>query len=322
MLSLTVAVLTYRRPDMLDACLAALVEQISDTKNVEVLVVDNDPSASAGPIVERFARWSVRYTVEPRPGVSYARNRAVSESNGAYLAFIDDDETVLPGWLKAVERHISAGVAASFGKVIADLSEPVDPDLRGVCTSIYSRDLGRAQDADVTASWIHLGTGNSLFLKKACFETECPFSSRFAATGGEDVFLLQGLVAKGVCLMWNPSAGVREHVPAERTSLTALTKRRLRQGQQRVTLMRSTSGFKGLVQTLFWMGVGAAQALLNGISFVSRRSLRRGTWKPAYVEMFGGIGKLWWWTLWKSSAYAGATVSAATGGRTREQSHD
>jgi len=44
----------------------------------------------------------VRYAVEPRPGLGWARNRALAEASGEILAFTDDDVVVDPGWVEAL----------------------------------------------------------------------------------------------------------------------------------------------------------------------------------------------------------------------------
>lgn len=97
--SLTIAICTKDRPDRLRRCL----ESIRDLPplpgaEVEVLVVDNAPSdAQTREVVAAFP--GVRYVCEPRPGLDFARNRALAEATGDLLAYLDDDVTVDAGWL-------------------------------------------------------------------------------------------------------------------------------------------------------------------------------------------------------------------------------
>src|SRR5829696_2372932 len=96
-----VAVLTYRRVELLSGLLADLVAQAATiTPAATVLVVDNDPEGSAADVVLGWAERGVRYVHEPRPGISAARNRALTEAADAdALVFFDDDEHPCPGWL-------------------------------------------------------------------------------------------------------------------------------------------------------------------------------------------------------------------------------
>ena len=46
----------------------------------------------------------MRYVCEPRPGLNWARNRAISEARGEIIAFTDDDVVVDRQWVKALAR--------------------------------------------------------------------------------------------------------------------------------------------------------------------------------------------------------------------------
>src|SRR5690348_9913012 len=72
--------------------------------NLEILVVDNAPSSDATRdlVSARYPR--VNYVVEPRPGLDWARNRAISAASGEILAYTDDDVVVDPGWVRALAR--------------------------------------------------------------------------------------------------------------------------------------------------------------------------------------------------------------------------
>ncbi len=105
--ALTVAVCTKDRPDEAARCLDALLalepSALGLPVALEVLVVDNAPSdARTRTLVA--ARPEVRYVREPRPGLNFARNRALREATGELLAFLDDDVTVDRTWLTGLMR--------------------------------------------------------------------------------------------------------------------------------------------------------------------------------------------------------------------------
>ncbi|HZD01545.1 MAG TPA: glycosyltransferase [Actinomycetes bacterium] len=99
-LSVTVAICTRDRPADLHKCLASVLA-LRDGDNpadLEVLVVDNAPSTAA--TRELVASLpGIRYTLEPRPGLDFARNRALHEAAGEVVAFLDDDVRADRGWL-------------------------------------------------------------------------------------------------------------------------------------------------------------------------------------------------------------------------------
>lgn len=98
--SLTVAVCTHARPERLARCLdaIALLEVLPGLAAPEVLVVDNAPPDGRTREVA-VARPSVRYVVEPVPGLNFGRNRALVEATGDWIAFLDDDVVPDPTWL-------------------------------------------------------------------------------------------------------------------------------------------------------------------------------------------------------------------------------
>ncbi len=305
-MKLTIAVPTFRRPGMLAECIDSLVPQLQD--GVEILVIDNDPAASARQRVEGYGHPQVRYVHEPKPGVVQARNRAVRESRGRHLAFIDDDEVAHPGWIAALLRHADMKVPASFGAVLPRFMGRIEPGLEGLLDDLYTRDLKRPQDADISDKWIHVGTGNSLFDKQVCFTDSEPFSGHLNGTGGEDVWLVKTLVERGVRIVWNPDAVVDEQVPADRSTQTYVSSRRFRQGQQRIIMMRGSGGPKGWAKAALWMGVGAAQYGLHGSRALALKAAGRPNWRGEAVRASGGLGKLLWWKLWDQSPYAGGSA--------------
>ena len=75
---------------------------------IEVMVVANhcsdDTSARVRTFTERLRRGDLRVCLieEARAGKSYALNRALTETRAGVLCFIDDDQTVHPGFLAAL----------------------------------------------------------------------------------------------------------------------------------------------------------------------------------------------------------------------------
>jgi GT2 family glycosyltransferase len=100
--AVSVVVATRDRPGELAACLDSLTQQRT-SRLVDIIVVDNHPASGVtAPVVARFP--SVRLLAEPRPGLSYARNRGILAARGAIVATTDDDVVCSPDW---VERLVA-----------------------------------------------------------------------------------------------------------------------------------------------------------------------------------------------------------------------
>ena len=90
--SASVIVCTRDRVARLASCLEAVVAQ--DYPDFEVIVVDNAPAGTevADLVASRAWPVPVRRIVEPRPGLSWARNAGLRAAMGDFVAYLDDDE--------------------------------------------------------------------------------------------------------------------------------------------------------------------------------------------------------------------------------------
>jgi GT2 family glycosyltransferase len=103
--SVTVAICTKDNPQELATCLKRIlsVRGAEPEGRIEILVVDNAPSdAQTRDLVT--AMPDIHYVMEPKPGLDFARNRAIQAATSEIIAFVDDDVTVDSYWLKALYR--------------------------------------------------------------------------------------------------------------------------------------------------------------------------------------------------------------------------
>lgn len=112
----SVILCTRDRPASLRRTLHSLLE--GDYRNYEIVVVDNAPEKAATRRVVADLGEMVRYSAEPLPGLSRARNHGVSEARGEVLAFIDDDVIADRAWLRNVvlgfTRAANVGCVTGF----------------------------------------------------------------------------------------------------------------------------------------------------------------------------------------------------------------
>jgi succinoglycan biosynthesis protein ExoM len=222
-----VAICTFRRPEGLARLLAALPAAAPEA--AVVLVVDNDgddPWVAAAVAEARAGGLDVRLSVEPRPGISAARNRAFAEAEAAgigLLALIDDDEWPAPGWLAALLGHRRETGAAVVGGVV----RPVFPSAE---LEPYARFWSVLPQMREGRPFVH-ATSNAL-VDLACLEgvPRPLFEDAYGLSGGGDVVFFAGLFARGVAMAWAEAAVVFEEVPAARASWAWVRRRRYRVG--------------------------------------------------------------------------------------------
>ena len=118
--SLTIAICTHDRTELLERCLESIqVHAAKSASVIEIIVVDNNPSdASTKHLVSKYE--NVIYHCEPLAGLDFARNRALSVATGDIIAYLDDDVVIDRGWLRgllsSINDHPDAG--AYTGQVL------------------------------------------------------------------------------------------------------------------------------------------------------------------------------------------------------------
>jgi GT2 family glycosyltransferase len=98
--TVTIAVCTRDRTADLKMCLDSL-ERI-EYPALDIIVVDNAPATDGTERLLGENYPSMRYVREPRPGLDWARNRAIIEARGEIVAFADDDVVADPHWVRAL----------------------------------------------------------------------------------------------------------------------------------------------------------------------------------------------------------------------------
>ena len=237
--SVTVAVCTRDGTDRLPACLDALLAIDYPPEDLDLLVVDNAPSnASTRALLERDYP-SVRYVVEPAPGLDRARNRAITSSRGEIVAFTDDDVSVDAGWVEAIGR-IFAGepdVDAVTGLVVPD---EMDVDAQRLFEEYggFSRGFDRRYERVDTVSGERaarrhggagrFGTGANMAFRRRVFDRIGLFDPALdvgtPTNGGGDLEMFFRVLKEGGTLVYEPAAIVRHRhrrtYDALRTQLT------------------------------------------------------------------------------------------------------
>lgn len=225
---LTVAILTYQRPEQLVSTLRAVVrgiDEAADLVNGDVLVVDNDPEASAQSAISEICLPRVRYAHEPRPGIAAARNRALDECLGSgLLAFIDDDEIPEVDWLTALlQTRTRYGADAVAGRVIAELPSNTDP--RIIAGGFFERPT-RPTGTPLRAA----ATGNLLLDLDVVRETRVRFDETLGLGGGEDTIFTSQLVRAGARIVWCDESIATDRMPSDRVTWPWMRRRAFAHG--------------------------------------------------------------------------------------------
>jgi succinoglycan biosynthesis protein ExoM len=287
----SICVATFRRPQGLARLLDSLARlTLPKDLVVEIIVVDNDAvgEARSQALAVSEAAENARWFVEPRQNISLARNRAVSEARGRWLAFIDDDEVADENWLAAFWAEVESGAGDGFfGPVLPRLDTVAIPWL-GVET-FFSR---RRHPSGKRIEACETSTSNALVLHSLF--ADCRFDPTWGRTGGEDSEIFDRMLAAGARFLWCDEAIVCETIPASRYRLGWLAQRAFRGGMSftRLQRQRQCAGavWRGLLRALLALAVLVPLlplALLGGRSAAARVWLRICT-QAGHLWAFAG----------------------------------
>jgi glycosyltransferase involved in cell wall biosynthesis len=194
-----------------------------------IVIVDNDRSESARQTAESLARQSkisISYYVEPEQNIALARNKAVENAMGDFIAFIDDDEVPSGNWLinlyKAYNNFYADGV---LGPVVPYYE--VDAPKWVVRGKFHERPTYRT---GALLHWRNSRTGNVLLKRDIFGNGERQFRREFGR-GGEDTDFFRRMIAKGFRFVWCEEAPVYEIVTSERCTRSFLLRKALLRGQ-------------------------------------------------------------------------------------------
>jgi glycosyltransferase involved in cell wall biosynthesis len=300
-----VCVATYRRPEGLKALIASLnALEAPYEALVSVILVDNDAAAPIGPPP---SRWPLTYLVEAERGLSAARNRALDATppETDFVAFVDDDERVSPGWLRAMlATQRRTGAEAVQG--------PVEPEYGAPAPRwIVESDLFRMGPFAEGAPIGYAATNNSLVSWRFVAAHGLRFDPAFSRSGGEDHDFFHRLQALGGRIVTSAEAVVVDTVPASRLALSALFWRQFRKGNTlgRVALKHRTGAGREL-------RLGLTRALRGGAGALRRFALG-DTAGPSVTRAAYGLGALAAFIGLRYDAYADRRISRDRAGASR-----
>jgi len=229
---ISVCVLTYKRPDFLKRLLGELAKQETMERfTYSIVVADNDSQRSAEALVSDFAAAApipATYCMEPQQNISLARNKAIENATGDFIAFIDDDEFPAKRWLltlfEACEKYGADGV---LGPVKCHFDEkPPEWVIKG---KFYERPT---YPTGFVIDWTKGRTGNVLLKRRILDAGELAFSPEFHRAGDQDFF--RRMIAKGHVFIWCDEAVAYEVVPPLRWTRNFMLKRALLRGTIRM----------------------------------------------------------------------------------------
>jgi GT2 family glycosyltransferase len=305
---ITVVVCTRDRTEKLQGCLDAMAH--FSYEPLEILVVDNAPTTdSTHDLVATLASADprIRYSCEPVPGLSRARNHALSQARYDIVAFTDDDTLADPGWPAA----LAAGFANDpqtvcvTGLVVASALE-TSSEQYFAARYAHSQTLEpQRYDLDSRPSRLYpyaagiFGSGANFAVRRDTITRLGGFDPLLGAgslgRGGEDLDMFLRVILAGGRISYLPSALIWHR---HRTSAEDLHEQIYSYGHGLGAYLAKHRRERALQAALLAHGLSQIGQTIRGLFRAALQSrLGMGATRYAFTEMRGFVAGAWsYWT--------------------------
>lgn len=226
---ISIIICTYNREKYLYDALRHIATNVFPAESYEIVLVNNNSTDNTEQECERFEKdfpkVNFRYYVETNQGLSYARNRGISESRGDILVFLDDDSFVKPDYLTNLHHNLmNHPEAMAFGGKITPLFESGEtPKWLSKWTYSWVSAIDKGNDI-VPFEGNSYPIGANMGFRKDCIDQCGLFNTELGRSkknlmGGEEKDLFNRVKEKGFKILYFPDIEVEHVIPPQRTTL-------------------------------------------------------------------------------------------------------
>lgn len=215
-MKLSVIIATRNRAHAIAGSLDSIGASLANAAPIdaEIVVVDNGSRDATSKAVEQWAAgcpFPVRLVMEPRPGLSVARNRALGTAQGELLVFTDDDCRLSKEYISELLRYDASDVEPVLRGGSVVLGDQTDLPITIRTTTTHQRFNRHTDPATQDAIVGHI-SGCNMAMRRALVEKLGPFDERFGAgsklESGEDSDYLFRAYLAGFTLEYVPDMRV------------------------------------------------------------------------------------------------------------------
>jgi glycosyltransferase involved in cell wall biosynthesis len=215
-MKLSVIIATRNRAHAITECLDSIAASLANAAplDAEIVVVDNGSQDATSRVVEQWATgcaFPVRLLVEPRAGLSVARNRALRIAQGELLVFTDDDCRLSKEYVNDLLRHDAADTEPVLRGGRVELGDHTDLSITIRTTTTRQR-LNRRTNPATHDCIVGQISGCNMTMRRALVEKLGPFDERFGVgssiESGEDSDYLFRAYLAGFTLEYVPDMTV------------------------------------------------------------------------------------------------------------------
>ena len=252
---------TYNRATLLGDAIASFFEADHSGISARLIVVDNASSDGTANLLEQAAaRYGDRILPlnEAKAGGQHALNCGLACADAPIVAFFDDDERIVPGWLQVIAREFAAPATDYIAGPVAPITDEPLPDwLPGGFGGVLGIIDNGPDRRPYGAGFAGMLTQGNCALRRSIFGETGPYPEQLPTA--EDRWLFDWLVRNHKAGFYCPDLAVHHIMQPERITRSYFRNWAQREGRDRAVCDRLNGTPAVLIHPWYWRkNVGSA----------------------------------------------------------------
>lgn len=263
----SIVICTYNRKRLLKECLNSVFALDYPKFCYEIIIVDGGSNDGTEELCRELPQ--IRFVVERKHGLAYARNLGAELAQGSIVAYTDDDCVVDKKWLNTLLQGFPRNNLRVIG-VVGSVS-PIDPQI--IPKKLFAKGPLGLFDEGNSSKFVTGFVASNCAFKREAFKI-LQFDESLGVTrrrnlllSGEDQAFGESLIAAGYQIMYTPHARVYHNVPIRKLSVLYFVKYALHGG---LSELRALLRKKTRIRALKYIVSGV---LLAYFVFLRKRSI-------------------------------------------------
>jgi len=262
----SVIIPSYNRGDIVAKTIDSFINQ--SFNDYEIIVVDNNSTDNTREVIEKMIKLSpvkIKYILEERQGVHWARNRGAKEANSDILYFTDDDMEADKNLLEEIIKvfDVDSSIGAVTGTILPKFEiKPPEWVMKYCYNAIYGVNVRKGlviSDDDVGVFSGHEAVKKDVLIKAGGFNPE---NTKGKWLGDGETGFNQNIKKLGYKFAFTDRSITYHLIPKERLSQRFINLRMANQGNaDSYTYYRSNPKwpffqiFKHILKGMYFLGL-------------------------------------------------------------------
>lgn len=202
MLTLSIIMPVYNGEKYIMESLSSIAAQCSDSFDVEVIIINDGSTDNTLTLIERNYKKQIvqgffKLINQENAGVSVARNNGIKKAKGDYIAFVDADDYILPGYFTEIFTKLTSNPVDILEFGCINFKNDADIHINPHTYTHNSFGLLRTCDVIHDVFNVSLFYPHSRVIKSSFFESNLfPVGIKFC----EDLMLLQKIYRESMTI--------------------------------------------------------------------------------------------------------------------------